>query len=143
MAQDIPGSRFKCKEIQIAQLNGEGKIESNGSTDSWLIDIKRTFISPHKIWQVSTKVCIYRVPKGIMDWKPEDYAPSLISFGPYHHRKAPQLIKMGHYKVDAIHRMLARLNIDVNNLIEEVQKLESEIRECYEEPIEWEHYHGY
>ncbi|GLJ34780.1 hypothetical protein SUGI_0700000 [Cryptomeria japonica] len=139
MAQDISSRcSFKGKEIQNPRRNGEGQTESNCSSESWLIDVKKAFIPPHKMWQVSTKVCIYRMPKCIMDWKVEAYAPSVISFGPYHHRKIPRLFLMDQYKLEAVHRVLARLDINVTELVGEIQKLESEIRECYGEPLEWD-----
>ncbi|GLJ34482.1 hypothetical protein SUGI_0693530 [Cryptomeria japonica] len=145
---DISGCDSKAKEIPIVEVNGigrtleidevndEGKTQSNASVGSWLIQVKSAFNPPSKIWQVSRKICIYRVIKRMMVSNPENYAPFVISFVPYYHQKNPQLFTMDLYKLEAIHRMLTRLKIDVTSLIGEIQRRESKIRECYAEQIE-------
>ncbi|GLJ34453.1 hypothetical protein SUGI_0692900 [Cryptomeria japonica] len=66
------------------------------------------------------------------------YIPSVLSFGPYHQQLNPELSTIDKYKLEAVHRTSARLQIDVSILVAEIHKLDSEIRECYQEPIDWD-----
>ncbi|GLJ34763.1 hypothetical protein SUGI_0699670 [Cryptomeria japonica] len=43
---------------------------------------------------------------------------------------------MDQHKLEAVHRVSTRLKRDVSTFIAEFEKLELEIRECYEEPID-------
>ncbi|GLJ34462.1 hypothetical protein SUGI_0693040 [Cryptomeria japonica] len=92
------------------------------------------FEPQYKIRQLPKTVCIYRVPKSLMINKKESHAPFYVSFEPYNHN----MNTMDQHKVEAVHRFLARLKIDVTILIAEIGKLDSKIRECYEEVIEWD-----
>ncbi|GLJ34469.1 hypothetical protein SUGI_0693280 [Cryptomeria japonica] len=120
-------------EIDSGELNDGGR---NASVESWLIQVKRPSSFPHRMWEVSEKVCIYRVPKHIMISNVEAYIPLVVSFGPYHHKISAELSTMDQYKLQAVHIVLERLKIDAVSLIAEIHKLETQIRECYEEPID-------
>ncbi|XVF78073.1 hypothetical protein PTKIN_Ptkin14bG0099100 [Pterospermum kingtungense] len=50
-----------------------------------------------------TPVCIFRVPKSLVDVKPEAYTPQLIALGPYHHCH-PELYEMERQKLAAVKR---------------------------------------
>eukprot|EP01018_Ginkgo_biloba_P005070 Gb_27805 [translate_table: standard] len=58
----------------------------------------------------------------------------MVSLGPYHHAH-PQLLEMETHKGEAVRRMLAKIDRDVSFVIAEIQKLETEIRNCYEKDI--------
>ncbi|GLJ34476.1 hypothetical protein SUGI_0693430 [Cryptomeria japonica] len=121
------------KGVLISQVNGGDRTQCN---EAWLIKVDSTLNVPEKMWRVSKNVCIYRVPQAIKISKPEDYEPTVVSLWPYHHNINPQFSKMDQHKLQAVHRVSTRLKIDVPTLIAEFEKLELEIRECYEEPIE-------
>ncbi|GLJ35544.1 hypothetical protein SUGI_0714700 [Cryptomeria japonica] len=118
------------------QTDGESQpVESQ----PWLIQVKKRFERQYKIQvQCSHSVTIYRVPKSIVALKREAYVPQVVAFGPYHRNMNPQLSAMDEHKLEAVRRILTRLNnITINTLITEVQQLEKEIRDCYEGPVDY------
>ncbi|GLJ34769.1 hypothetical protein SUGI_0699770 [Cryptomeria japonica] len=120
-------------DVQTLQVNEEAETESYATAESFNIQIEREIFQP---WKVSRKVCIHRVLKCMRIHKPVAYDPLVISFGPYHYRKDPELNIMGQYKIEAVDRMCTRAMTNVTRLTEKIKELEGKIRERYGRPIE-------
>ncbi|XP_057858632.2 putative UPF0481 protein At3g02645 [Cryptomeria japonica] len=121
-----------------AEGNGIAQIHDNASTKSWLEQVKNRYRSSPPKWQISTKVCIYRVPEPMRISKPEVYDPFVVSLGPFHYKMNPKLSTVDEHKLRAVDITLARLNMNVVELIHDIGEFEYQIRECYEEPIDWD-----
>ncbi|GLJ34475.1 hypothetical protein SUGI_0693420 [Cryptomeria japonica] len=119
------------------EVNCGVQTQCNVSDESWHIEMQSMFECPSKMWQVSENVCIYRVPKPIMISKRQAYTPLVVALGPYHHFNA-EFSTMNSHKLEAVRRTLTRLQIDLSTLISEIQKFECNIRECYEESINFD-----
>ncbi|XP_057976018.1 putative UPF0481 protein At3g02645 [Malania oleifera] len=76
-------------------------------------------------------VCIFSVPKSLFSSDPHSYMPQQVALGPYHHWR-PELNGMERYKVAAAKRVQKQLQThEFQNLVDQLIKLESRIRECY------------
>lgn len=119
------------------------RIEKMVSEEEWTDYIR----CPHLRNRPPSDVSIFRVPKFLKDTKSEAYVPQRVSLGPYHHGSA-ELPPMGRHKGRAVRRMMKRFNanknlpVDLNDMdfancaMEEILKLEHEIRDSYEENID-------
>ncbi|XP_057871890.2 putative UPF0481 protein At3g02645 [Cryptomeria japonica] len=82
------------------------------------------------ICQGGEKVCIFKVPDPMINSNRDAYVPCIVSLGPYHQGEKSTMDK---YKRQAVRRLATRINKKEECLMEEIQKLEKEIREHYEE----------
>ncbi|GLJ34480.1 hypothetical protein SUGI_0693480 [Cryptomeria japonica] len=103
--------------IQIGQVNGGDR---KYKVESLLKKLNNTFDFLEKMWGVSKNVCIYRVPEAVRNSKPEDYVPTVVSLGPYHHNITAQFSKIDQHKLEAVHIVSIRHKKDVSTLIAEL-----------------------
>ncbi|XP_057871891.1 UPF0481 protein At3g47200 [Cryptomeria japonica] len=82
------------------------------------------------ICQGGEKVCIFKVPDPMMNSNRDAYVPCIVSLGPYHQGEKSTMDK---YKRQAVRRLVTRINKSEEWLMKEIQKIEKEIREHYEE----------
>jgi len=153
---DSDNKRTLSQGRQLPELlNGNGKepLESAAESDSdceWISKTEWTNCikdDPDFRHRSQSAVSIFRVPKFLKDTKKEAYVPQRVSLGPHHHRNA-EIPSMGHHKGRALCRMMkifnTNRNVDTvpNNMdfadraMEEILKLENEIRDSYEENID-------
>nr|GMD81518.1 putative UPF0481 protein At3g02645 [Ipomoea batatas] len=77
-------------------------------------------------------LCVFQVPKLLIDQNPEAYTPQLIGLGPYHHLK-PELYHMERYKLAAIKQILDPsqiLNFQ-HTVVDKLRQKDPMIRACY------------
>nr|GMD75358.1 putative UPF0481 protein At3g02645 [Ipomoea batatas] len=77
-------------------------------------------------------LCVFQVPKLLIDQNPEAYTPQLIGLGPYHHLK-PELYHMERYKLAAIKQILDPsqiLNFQ-HTVVDQLRQKDPMIRACY------------
>lgn len=92
-------------------------------------------------------VSIFRVPNFLKKIKGEAYVPKTVSLSPYHHSNA-QPLPMDDHKTRALFRMMTRFSINLASdpndrdfylrAKHEILQLEDEIRNSYEERIDYE-----
>ncbi|KAL9235569.1 hypothetical protein vseg_010317 [Gypsophila vaccaria] len=84
---------------------------------------------------LSSKCCIYRVPRNLRKISEKSYTPSLISIGPFH-RGSPRLKAMEEQKLRYLQRFLLR-NEDksLEDYLSASMKWEKEARDCYVETV--------
>ncbi|XVF78072.1 hypothetical protein PTKIN_Ptkin14bG0099000 [Pterospermum kingtungense] len=101
--------------------------------DQWLVDIRDALgldLEKHD----DMPVCIFRVPKSLVDVKPEAYTPQLIALGPYHHYH-PQLYEMEPLKLAAVKRAfkpvfdLSKFEKLIQEIVED--QVAAKIYKCY------------
>ncbi|XP_031098268.1 putative UPF0481 protein At3g02645 [Ipomoea triloba] len=77
-------------------------------------------------------LCVFQVPKLLIDQNPEAYTPQLIGLGPYHHLK-PELYHMERYKLAALKQILDPsqiLNFQ-HCVVDKLRQKDPMIRACY------------
>lgn len=100
--------------------------------DKLATTIKRKFAS---LPPLSSKCCIYRVPKNLRRLSEEKYTPYIISIGPFH-RSSPKLKPLEEQKVRYLQRFIQRNeNMTLEDYLSALLKWEKEARECYVETI--------
>ncbi|GLJ23647.1 hypothetical protein SUGI_0447850 [Cryptomeria japonica] len=101
----------------------------------WLIHIKQGLQAQQSIARPST-VCIFTVPKILVDLKRDAYLPQVISIGPGYQRTT-DLSCMDNHKLRASQRMIKRLpgKTDINSMVAEIEKMDGQIRDKYEKII--------
>ncbi|XP_074264141.1 putative UPF0481 protein At3g02645 [Silene latifolia] len=109
------------------------------SNKDWVISIK-TKLHEEVTPSSNIKTCIYRVPvwlkQHVCDGNDETpYVPEIISFGPYY-RAGLNLAEMENHKWRCLKKMLERQKQQVDEYLEEMKKLEPEVRGCYQEPVQ-------
>ncbi|GLJ34764.1 hypothetical protein SUGI_0699700 [Cryptomeria japonica] len=123
------------KNKKISEVDGESQAPSNPLSGSWVIEVKHVFGSKSKMlhssmWELSRKVCIYRVPKSLMISKGEAYVPLVVSLGPYHHQTNSILTSIDQQKLKAVDNILR--GFEMKKLIRDMKNLDSKIREFYD-----------
>ncbi|GLJ23646.1 hypothetical protein SUGI_0447840 [Cryptomeria japonica] len=88
----------------------------------WLILIKQGLQAQQSIARHST-VCIFTVPKILVDLKRDAYLPQVISIGPCYQRTI-DLSGMDNHKLRAAQRMIKRGKTDINSVVAEIEKLD-------------------
>eukprot|EP01018_Ginkgo_biloba_P023173 Gb_36110 [translate_table: standard] len=119
---------------EVTRAEYEKLAHKNNKAD-WLIHVKDIFA--HEVSECirpASEICIYKLPTFLLDIKGEAYVPRVVSLGPSYHNQR-RLSGMEYHKREAVRRMLARLQgkFTIDSVIEEIQKLEKEIRASYEE----------
>ncbi|GLJ23650.1 hypothetical protein SUGI_0447880 [Cryptomeria japonica] len=101
----------------------------------WLIHIKQGLQAQECIARPST-VCIFNVPKILVDLKRDAYLPQVVSIGPCYQRTT-DLHGMENHKLRAAQRMTRRLpgKTDINSVVAEIEKMDGQIRDKYEKII--------
>eukprot|EP01018_Ginkgo_biloba_P023175 Gb_36108 [translate_table: standard] len=122
---------------EVTRAEYEKLADKNNKAD-WLIHVKDIFA--HEVSECirpASEICIYKLPTFLLDIKGEAYVPRVVSLGPSYHNQR-RLSGMEYHKREAVRRMLARLQgkFTIDSVIEEIQKLEKEIRASYEEVID-------
>lgn len=80
---------------------------------------------------LSSKCCIYRVPRNLRKINKNSYTPSLISIGPLH-RDNEKLHAMEEQKLRYLQRFVRRnVNRDLEDYLTASMKWEKEARDCY------------
>ncbi|XP_022717841.1 putative UPF0481 protein At3g02645 [Durio zibethinus] len=106
-------------------------LQETDKDKEWIVEI-RDFLMLDLEKGYDMPLCIFQVPKPLVDVKPEAYTPQLIALGPYHHFH-PELYEMEHYKLAAVKRAIKpkfQLS-EVEKLIAEIVKQVPSIRNCY------------
>ncbi|XP_017979849.1 PREDICTED: putative UPF0481 protein At3g02645 [Theobroma cacao] len=106
-------------------------VQATEKDNEWFIEI-RDALNLDLESDYEMPVCIFLVPKPLVDVKPEAYRPQLIALGPYHHFQ-PELYEMEHYKLAAVKRAITPVFqlSEFENLIEEIVKQVPHICKCY------------
>ncbi|XP_057533979.1 UPF0481 protein At3g47200-like [Amaranthus tricolor] len=84
---------------------------------------------------LSSKCCIYRIPRNLRKVNENSYTPSLISIGPFH-RGNPKFHAMEEQKLRYLQRFLQRSNRELEDYLSASMKWEKEARDCYLGPID-------
>ncbi|KAL5715318.1 hypothetical protein ACHQM5_017153 [Ranunculus cassubicifolius] len=95
----------------------------------WVTETRRSLDEEHEE-EEEIPVCIFNVPKTLMNCNPELYIPQIVAIGPYHHWR-PEINEMERYKLAAAKRSKRLHGRKFHSLVEELIKLESRIRACY------------
>ncbi|KAL4655101.1 hypothetical protein ACB092_01G426700 [Castanea dentata] len=121
-------------EIPVESRTLSGNENQN---EQLVIDIE-TMLRTSEI-PVSDKCRIYRVPDHLRKWNGEAYTPHVISIGPYHHNKE-KFQKMEKYKVRYFKSFMQRAENEINleNLVINIRKMEDIIRPCYVDTVQLE-----
>ncbi|KAL3611967.1 hypothetical protein D5086_002987 [Populus alba] len=97
----------------------------------WVTNTRRTIEADHLEDDSETSISIFNVPKALMSTDPDSYAPQQLSLGPYHFSRL-ELHDMDTYKFSAAKRSQDLLqSLKFQDLVEQLMKLESKIRACY------------
>ncbi|XP_061947038.1 putative UPF0481 protein At3g02645 [Populus nigra] len=97
----------------------------------WVTNTRRTIEADHLEDDGETSISIFNVPKALMSTDPDSYAPQQLSLGPYHFSRL-ELHDMDTYKFSAAKRSQDLLqSLKFQDLVEQLMKLESKIRACY------------
>ncbi|XP_030934252.1 UPF0481 protein At3g47200-like [Quercus lobata] len=80
---------------------------------------------------------IYKVPHHLRKWNEESYKPRSISIGPYHHDKE-KFQTMEKHKVRYFRSFMQRAEINLENLVTTIRKMEDIIRPCYVDTVQLE-----
>ena len=86
---------------------------------------------------VSDECSIYKVPYHLRKWNEESYTPRSISIGPYHHNKE-KFQTMEKHKVRYFRSFMQRTEINLENLVTTIRKMEDIIRPCYVDTVQLE-----
>ncbi|KAL9388025.1 hypothetical protein Peur_021149 [Populus x canadensis] len=112
---------------------------SNSDFDEyqWVINIGRALQKELEEDGDESPVCIFTVPKTLMSSDPDSYTPQQLSLGPYHYRRAG-LHEMERYKLSAAKKLQNQLQSHrFENLVEQLIKLEPQIRACYHKYLDF------
>ncbi|KAL3579752.1 hypothetical protein D5086_017587 [Populus alba] len=112
---------------------------SNSDFDEyqWVINIGRALEKELEEDDDESPVCIFTVPRTLMSSDPESYTPQQLSLGPYHYRRAG-LHEMERYKLSAAKKLQNQLQSHrFENLVEQLIKLEPQIRACYHKYLDF------
>jgi hypothetical protein len=112
---------------------------SNSDFDEyqWVINIGRALEKELEEDCDESPVCIFTVPKTLMSSDPHSYTPQQLSLGPYHYRRA-DLHEMERYKLSAAKKLQNQLQSHrFENLVEQLIKLEPQIRACYHKYLDF------
>lgn len=85
---------------------------------------------------LSSKCCIYAVPKRLHHLNEKAYTPQLVSIGPLHHGK-PELRPMEEHKKRYLQDFLQRTELSLVDCLKVIEKNEKKLRDCYAETIEF------
>uniref|UniRef100_A0A9I9DFH9 Uncharacterized protein n=2 Tax=Cucumis melo TaxID=3656 RepID=A0A9I9DFH9_CUCME len=99
----------------------------------WVIQIRRTLEEEQEDDEdYGIPVAIFKVPKLLMESDPHSYIPQLVALGPYHCWR-PELHDMVRLKLSAAKRAkkFSSTNLQFHDLVEQLLKLEQNIRACY------------
>ncbi|GLJ23644.1 hypothetical protein SUGI_0447820 [Cryptomeria japonica] len=121
--------RSKLKELE---LDGD---ESKRREGEWLIQIKQGIQANQTIARPST-VCIFTVPKILVDQKPDAYLPQVVSIGPCFHCII-DFSDMVDQKQRAVQRITKRLHgkTDIYSVVAEIKTMDGQIRGNYQKII--------
>ncbi|XP_027344828.1 putative UPF0481 protein At3g02645 [Abrus precatorius] len=96
----------------------------------WVIHIRKT-LEEELEEDSEFSVSIFSVPKLLMVSDPDSYVPQQVAIGPYHYWR-PELYEMQRYKIAAAKRFQKhQQKLKLNNLVDQLAKLEQRIRACY------------
>ncbi|KAM7279160.1 hypothetical protein ACFE04_006294 [Oxalis oulophora] len=90
-----------------------------------------------KMEAISSKHCICRVDKKLVEENKKAYIPAIVSIGPLHHDN-PALVAMEDKKWRYLYALLGRgpdLETSLGNCVKALRDLEHRARLCYEEEI--------
>ncbi|XP_062009157.1 UPF0481 protein At3g47200-like [Rosa rugosa] len=82
--------------------------------------------------------CIYRVPDALKKLHENDFVPSLVSIGPFHHG-TKNLQAMEEFKLWYLHQLLDRKpnpETKLEHIVEKIRSMEDYCRECYNEKLD-------
>ncbi|KAJ9559708.1 hypothetical protein OSB04_004868 [Centaurea solstitialis] len=82
---------------------------------------------------VNTDVCIFTVPKTLLDTKPNSYIPEQVALGPFHQSRQ-QVYDMEKYKLAAARKVQERRNAKFQHIVEAVKERTQDVkvRACYD-----------
>lgn len=111
--------------------------KSTFSEKRWVTQINKTVSKQIAIDIVPPPTCVFRVPKAILDTKPEAYIPPQIGLGPYHHFRA-EMQKMLRYKLAAVKKVLTddQIHNFQSLVVDKLKDIEPSIRACYDEYLD-------
>ncbi|KAH9303346.1 hypothetical protein KI387_014929 [Taxus chinensis] len=106
--------------------------------DEWLIHVKEGLHSHSPIARPPT-VCIFTVPKILIDFNRHAYVPQAVSIGPSYHANK-DLSDMDSHKLRAAQKMMGRIppgtGTDINFVVSEIEKMDGQIRGAYEKILD-------
>lgn len=103
----------------------------NVDEDEWVKSMCKSIIEDVDEQIDKIPVCIFTVPKVLLDTDPGSYIPQKVALGPFHHWR-PEVYDMQRYKLAAARRTHKRMNVSFARIVEMMKKEdESQIRACY------------
>ncbi|KAF5758117.1 hypothetical protein HanXRQr2_Chr16g0725641 [Helianthus annuus] len=103
----------------------------NIDEDKWVEGMRKSIVE-HDDEQIGKiPVCIFTVPKVLLDTNPNCYIPQQVALGPYHHWR-PEVYDMQRFKLAAARRTQKYMNVSFERIVEIMKKHdEVRIRACY------------
>lgn len=112
-------------DVESEKRSGPGRSEvEQQPRNEVVISIEKML---RKAAPMDQKCTIHRVPKRFLNFHPRAYTPQCISIGLYHWYKRP----IDDLKSQFLNSYLRRINMEVEAVFTEAQKLESKARSCY------------
>jgi hypothetical protein len=92
-------------------------------------------LKPEITEEITSSVCIYKVPDIMRRVQRKAYEPNVISIGPYHHG-VERLAAMENIKLKFVRRLFDQNGLELDLVKNTLRKMEKEARICYSEEKE-------
>ncbi|KAJ0680139.1 hypothetical protein HanPI659440_Chr16g0620951 [Helianthus annuus] len=103
----------------------------NIDEDKWVEGMRKSIVEHDDEQMGKIPVCIFTVPKVLLDTNPNCYIPQQVALGPYHHWR-PEVYDMQRFKLAAARRTQKYMNVSFERIVEIMKKQdEVRIRACY------------